>query len=115
MDGSISFLGGNSPASYWLDLRDYHPVEVAAQLKIPILILQGGRDYQVSFSNFDDWKKALGAHSNVALKLYPDQNHLFIAGRGPSLPAEYNKPGHVSDEVITDVATWLSAGGKFPK
>lgn len=30
------------PASYWLDLRDYKPVEVAAALDKPILILQGG-------------------------------------------------------------------------
>jgi uncharacterized protein len=112
---TVSFLGSNSPASYWLDLRDYHPVEAAAQLKIPILILQGGRDYQVTPANFDDWKKALGGRTNVTLKIYPDLNHLFIAGSGPSLPAEYNKAGHVADEVVTDLAAWISGGGKLPK
>lgn len=112
---TVTFLGGNSPASYWLDLRDYHPVETAAQLKIPILILQGGRDYQVTSANFDDWKKALGGRSSAILKLYPDLNHLFIAGSGPSLPAEYNKPGHVSEEVVSDVAAWISAGGRPPR
>lgn len=112
---TVSFLGSNSPASYWLDLRDYHPLETAAQLKIPILILQGGRDYQVTPANFDDWKKALGGRANVTLKIYPDLNHLFTAGSGPSLPAEYNKAGHVADEVVTDVAAWISGGGKLPK
>jgi hypothetical protein len=32
------------PASYWLDLRDYDQVGVAAALGKPVLILQGGRD-----------------------------------------------------------------------
>lgn len=112
---TVTFLGGNSPASYWLDLRDYHPLETAGQLKIPILILQGGRDYQVTAANFDDWKKALGGRSNTTLKLYPDLNHLFIAGTGPSVPGEYNKPGHVSEEAVSDIATWTSAGGKLPR
>jgi uncharacterized protein len=112
---TVSFLGGNSPASYWLDLRDYHPVETATQLKTPMLILQGGRDYQVTPANFDDWKKALGSRANVTFKLYPDLNHLFIAGSGPSLPAEYNKPGHVSEDAVSDIAAWISGGGKMPK
>ena len=112
---TVSFLGGNSPASYWLDLRDYHPVETALQLKIPMLILQGGRDYQVTPANFDDWKKALGNRASVTLKLYPDLNHLFLAGSGPSTPAEYNKPGHVSEDAVSDIAAWISAGGKLPK
>jgi len=112
---TVSFLGGNSPASYWLDLRGYHPLETAAQLKIPILILQGGRDYQVAPANFDDWKKALGGRTNVTLKLYPDLNHLFIAGSEPSLPAEYSRAGHVQEDVVGDIAAWISAGGKPPK
>lgn len=112
---TVTFLGGNSPASYWLDLRDYRPLETATQLKMPILILQGGRDYQTTPANFDDWKKALGTRANTTLKLYPDLNHLFVPGSGPSAPAEYNKPGHVSEEVISDIAAWINAGGKLPR
>ena len=36
------------PAPYWLDLRGYHPVEAAAALGKPLLILQGGCDYQAT-------------------------------------------------------------------
>jgi hypothetical protein len=36
------------PAPYWLDLRSYDPVAVAAALGKPILILRGGRDYQAT-------------------------------------------------------------------
>jgi hypothetical protein len=34
---------------------------------------------------------------------------LFIAGSGPSLPAEYLTPGHVAEEVIVDIANWILA------
>ena len=41
------------------------------------------------------------------LPSYPELNHLFIAGTGKSLPAEYNTPGHVADEVVRDIAAWI--------
>jgi len=107
---SVPLLGSSTPGAYWLDLREYHPVQTAANLKIPMLIMQGGRDYQVTPSNFEDWKKALLTHKNVTLKLYPDLNHLFITGSGPSTPQEYDKPGHVTEEVVTDIAAWIARG-----
>ena len=39
------------PAPYWLDLRDYRPAELAATLDLPIVLLQGGRDYQVTVAD----------------------------------------------------------------
>jgi hypothetical protein len=36
------------PAAYWIDLRAYQPAAVAATLDQSTLILQGGRDYQVT-------------------------------------------------------------------
>jgi dienelactone hydrolase len=104
---TVSFLGAKIPASYWLDLRHYHPDRVAAALHIPILVLQGGRDYQVPPSEFALWKKALAGHKNAEFRMYPDLNHLFIPGSGPSTPAEYMKPGHVAGAVVADVATWV--------
>jgi len=83
---------------------------VAAQLAIPIAVLQGERDYQVTVA--DDlaaWKAALGKRKAVAFLTYPDANHAFVAGTGPATPAEYSKPGHVEDKVIDDLATWVNA------
>jgi dienelactone hydrolase len=105
----VSFLGTDSPASYWLDLRGYHPTSSAALLKIPMLILQGGRDYQVPMSNFDDWKTALANRQNVTLKTYANLNHLFVAGTGPSSPEEYTQAGNVDEIVITDIAAWINS------
>ncbi len=95
------------PAAYWLDLRGYQPAKSAEQIKKPMLIIQGGRDYQVTTKDFDVWKSTLGTLPNVTFKLYPDLNHLFIAGSGPPNPSEYDQPGHVSEQVIIDLAAWV--------
>lgn len=96
-----------APASYWLDLRGYDPPEAAKQLKQPLLILQGERDYQVTMEDYKRWTAALATKSNVTLKSYPTLNHLFIAGTGPSTPSEYEQPGHVDERVIEDIAAWI--------
>jgi dienelactone hydrolase len=96
-----------APASYWLDLQGYNPAEAAKALTQPLLVLQGERDYQVTMDNFEIWKKALAGHPNVTVKSYPKLNHLFIAGEGKSLPAEYQKPGHVAEEVVAEIAGWI--------
>ncbi len=96
------------PAHYWLDLRGYNPAEAAKDLKQPMLILQGGRDYQVTSVDFDGWKKALSSRPDVEMKLYPDLSHLFVAGEGKSTPAEYGTAGHVAEAVIVDIAEWIS-------
>jgi uncharacterized protein len=108
----VDVLGSKTPASYWLDLRNYHQTEVAAKLTIPIFILQGDRDYQVTKVEWDGWQKALAGHPNVTFKMYPKLNHLFMTGEGPGSPEEYDKPGHVSEEVITDIAVWVQAPGQ---
>ncbi len=116
---TINIFGGQTPSSYWLDLRSYHPAEVAAGLKLPILVLQGDKDYQVRIADFDGWKKALAGHANATFKLYPSLNHLFMISAatsdGLSSPSEYSKPGHVSPEVVQDIAAWISAQGNRAK
>ena len=102
-----SELPFNTPASYWLDLRAYDPAKMAGGLEIPILVVQGGRDYQVSTKDLDGWKSALDGHPNTTLKLYPSLNHLFMEGQGKSTPAEYEKPGHVAEPVVKDISSWL--------
>jgi dienelactone hydrolase len=95
------------PASYWLDLRGYHPEKMAQDLKQPMLILQGERDYQVTMDDLSAWKTALAGRTNVQLQSYPKLNHLFMEGQGVSSDEEYLKPGHVSGLVVDDIANWI--------
>jgi dienelactone hydrolase len=108
---TVHLLGAALPASYFLDLRSYHPAEMAAALHLPVFVLQGQRDYQAQMVDFDSWKKALGSDPRASFKVYPALNHLFIAGEGPSSEAEYLRPGHVDETVVRDIAAWVSAPG----
>jgi alpha-beta hydrolase superfamily lysophospholipase len=95
------------PGGYWLALRDYRPAETAAKLRMPMLILQGERDYQVTMEDFALWKKHVGNRTNVVLKSYPRLNHLFMDGKGKAKPDEYMNLGHVDREVLDDIAEWV--------
>jgi dienelactone hydrolase len=98
---------GGVPVAYWVDLKGYDPAAAARKLGIPMLILQGERDYQVTMADFGMWKTAVGNAKGVVMKSYPALNHLFVAGEGKSLPAEYAKPGHVAPQVIDDIAKFV--------
>src|SRR5690606_1528306 len=57
--GSRTLLLG-APAAYWLDLRGYDPVTALRARPEPALLLQGGRDYQVTPRMLDDFLELLG-------------------------------------------------------
>jgi dienelactone hydrolase len=95
--------------AYWLNMRGYRPAEVARSLDMPLLVLQAGRDYQVTAADdYALWQAALADRPNAALKLYPSLYHLFIPGEGPSTPQEYMVEGHIPAEVIGDMASWIT-------
>ena len=98
-----------APPSYWLDLRCYNAPKCAQSLCMPMFILQGKRDYQVTTKDYDLWKKYLFMKKSVQFKLYPCLNHLFMFGKGKSIPVEYELLSHVDVQVINDVACWVKA------
>jgi uncharacterized protein len=97
------------PSEWLLDVKNYDPTALAGRLSIPLLFLQGERDFQVGKKDFDRWQSALAGHANATFHSYADLNHLFISGKGRSLPAEYANPGHVSETVIGDIAGWIAS------
>jgi dienelactone hydrolase len=97
------------PDPYWLDLRGYDPAATAAALHKPILILQGGRDYQVTVDDdLAQWKTALADPPDVTIRVYDADNHALFSGNGPSTPAEYEAAQHMDPAVTTDIANWLT-------
>lgn len=94
-------------AKYFLSLRRADPAKTAAALQVPLLVLQGERDYQVTLEDFSLWREGLAGKDNAAFKSYPGLNHHFMRGEGPGNPNEYMLPGNVAEEVITDIAAWL--------
>jgi len=109
----LDVLGTPLPGSYLLDLRSYDPARTAASLTIPILVLQGARDFQVRTADFDGWKRALaGDTARASFHLYPNLNHLLMPvppseATALSTPEDYTQPGHVAPEVIADIGAWV--------
>lgn len=106
-DPPVTGVLGSAPASYLVDLRGYDPPAAAKALRLPMLILQGERDYQVTMDDFAAWRAALGDRPDVRFASYPALNHLFTAGTGKSRPAEYLVEAHVDAQVVADIAAWV--------
>ncbi|MGB7051091.1 MAG: hypothetical protein WBG41_05935 [Acidimicrobiales bacterium] len=49
----------------------------------------------------------LAGRPGVTIHVCPKADRLFIDGNGPSTPADYEHPGHVDPQVISDIASWV--------
>lgn len=96
------------PASYWRNLAGYEPVAVARSIPQPLLVLQGGRDYQVTpADDFKQWRETFADDPRVQLREYPLLGHLFMPGGDPPGPKDYLVEGRVDAAVIDDIAAWI--------
>lgn len=108
-----NFSTANPPKEYSLgywfaDLRGYEPAEKAKAQTGKMLVLQGGRDYQVMPEQLDIWKNSLKDRKDVTYRLYPKLNHFYTEGEGAmSTPQEYFKQGNIPSEVINDISNWV--------
>lgn len=96
------------PESYRKMETEYQPVEVARMLKLPFLVLQGERDYQVTMQDFGMWRFGLYRNPNVFFKSYPKLNHALQEGSGKSTPFEYTHLSPVPEYVIKDIADFIN-------
>jgi alpha-beta hydrolase superfamily lysophospholipase len=107
VDQGLRALRQAAPDAYWKDLEAYSPTQTAATLTLPMLILQGERDYQVTLADLQGWRDAVGGRANVTIKSYPTLNHLLLPGEGKSTPSEYERAGHIPAFVLDDIADWI--------
>ncbi|WP_133501948.1 alpha/beta hydrolase [Cognatilysobacter terrigena] len=94
-------------AAYWRSIDAVDPLADARALKLPMLLLQGGRDFQVTNTDWALWQQAFGHDPRATLHLYPALDHLAITGTGASTLKSYDVPGHVDAQLINDVAAWI--------
>jgi dienelactone hydrolase len=90
----------------------YDPLPTARQVKVPVLILQGGTDQQVTPDQAPVLEQAFkaGGNKHVTTKVFKDRNHLFL--HDPvGFPGDYVKlkDGRVDGEVMGTLADWLVA------
>lgn len=94
---------------------DYDPLPTARKVKVPVLILQGALDRQISAGQADTLAAAIraGGNRDVTEKVFPGLNHLFLHTTGDGSPVEYPglKDTQVSPEVLDEIASWVKAHG----
>ena len=100
----------NVPRPYWEFANAYKPVEVASKLTLPMLILQGERDYQVTMQDFGLWRFGLLRNKNAFFKSYPKLNHMLQEGSGKATPFEYNQASPVVGYVMDDIVSFIHNG-----
>lgn len=98
----------NLPAPYWNSIRNYDQVLTAQNLSKPILIIQGGRDYQVTPREYETWKQKLDNMNNVTFKLFDTLNHLMLEGEGASYPDEYLIESDLPEYFCTYISNWIN-------
>jgi dienelactone hydrolase len=101
-----------APAAYWKEWSAVDPVTLARGLDLPLLVLQGGRDYQSTPEDLELWRQGMAGEEGFHARLYPNLNHLFAPGEGTATPAEYTtEVKHVAVEVVHDLASWMKGIG----
>jgi dienelactone hydrolase len=98
---------GGAPPSYWYDLSRYDMAATLRPQRLPVLLMQGGRDYQVTLADLDAFLAALGPRRDLMVKRYAALDHLFVPGEGASRPSDYDRGGFVDVQVIDDLAAWV--------
>jgi uncharacterized protein len=106
MDKSDSDLMGLSPA-YWKWMSDYDVLKVGNEIKVPILLTFGGKDYQVTRKEEQLFRKAWSGRANTTFQNFPNLNHIGFEELGEPNPAAYNNPGHVDYALIASFGSWL--------
>jgi len=96
------------PQSWWMSLHEYDQTKEAQSLKIPMLIMQGAADFQVSpQKSFTRWQSLFSGNPRVTLIEYPGLSHVFMLAGNPPSPGDYDKPSKMDDRAIADISAWI--------
>ncbi len=96
-----------APASYYYEIEDYYPINFLKHISIPVLICQGGKDYQVTKKDFDVFKNDFSNDKHFTFKWYPNLSHIFTVVDTIPSPKNYNEFHNVDYKVIKDITIWI--------
>jgi len=108
-------LGGGTTLYYFKEMGEHPASDYLTALAKPILIMQGEKDFQAAaHKDFDAYKQLLAGKDNVTFRLYENLNHAFVPsvyGDIRKAKQEYGVEQHISESVISDIATWIHTAG----
>lgn len=95
------------PVVYQQSVKENAGENFLDELEIPMLILQGGEDFQVSPTvDFALYQEILGERDNVTFKFYEGLNHLMMDSEIRDV-SDYQEKKVVDPQVIEDIAEFI--------
>ena len=104
------FAGGTT-LYYFKEMGRKTAADYLLENEKPVLIMQGGKDFQVlADDDYLKFKELLSDRRNTFFKLYPELNHIFVDAIYDDISKvtkEYNTERHIGEEVTGDIADFI--------
>ena len=101
-------FAGNLSLYYFKEMGQKTAGDYLLEYDKPVLIMQGGRDFQVLEDvDLKGFKEILAGKTNVEYKVYPELNHVFVQAIQDDImkaSRDYKTERHIGEEVIGDIA-----------
>ena len=99
------------PAYYFWEMAQHDTGSILRSLSIPVLIINGGQDFQVTNADGVDAWQALALQDTVKTIYHPDLNHLLMRPNAPEgvkgTAQEYEIPCCAAEEVLSEIAQFI--------
>lgn len=103
------------PAVYQRDEMSVDAAGAVREAGLPLLIVQGGNDWQVTPENgIEQWKRRLTGVDGITYLEYRQMNHLLAEQNGKPAGDEtdYQNLRGISKEMIADLAEWIEENSR---
>ena len=105
-------FAGNLTLYYFKEMGQKTAADYLLASRKPVLIMQGGKDFQVlAKKDYRGFKEILAGRENTRYKLYPEMNHIFVKGIYNDIlkaSKEYRVEQHIGEDVIGDIAAFIN-------
>lgn len=104
-------FAGNLSLYYFKEMGRKTAADYLLESEKPVLLMQGGRDFQVlAEDDFRAFRERLAERDNAVFRLYPELNHAFVNALYDDIlkaSKEYGVERHIPEEVIDDIAAFV--------
>ena len=104
-------FAGSTSLYYFKEMGRKTAADYLLETEKPVLILQGGKDFQVLPEvDLARFQELLADRPNVEYRLYDELNHLFVKGIYNDIRKagkEYKTEQHIGPEVMDDIASFI--------
>ncbi len=103
-----SLMAQNAWIRFWMS---YDPLPVAKRVRVPVLILQGATDRQVTADQAAELAAAVrsGGNKDVTVRVFPNMNHLLVEDPVGGYTGYAKLPSlEVRKDLLGSLADWLA-------